>query len=128
MRSARKAGFRYAVLTSKHHDGYSLWPSRHTDLGVQTCLDGRDLLQPYVDAVRNNGMKVGFYFSAVDWWLDRDYMNYHFGKGPAWDFKGEPLDPESVETLPMEIVEQKNNSGIADDYFSDRFLRTKTQY
>ena len=108
MQAAKKAGFRYAVLTSKHHDGYSLWPSKHTDLGVQTYLNGRDLLRPYVDAVRKNGMKVGFYFSAVDWWLDRDYMNYKWGKDPVgWDFYGEPIKASSVKTLPMKIVEQK---------------------
>ena len=80
MKAASRAGFRYAVLTAKHHDGYTLWPTTHSDLGVQTYLNGRDLLNPYADAVRNNGMKVGFYFSGVDWWLDRNHMNYMFGK------------------------------------------------
>lgn len=108
MQAARKAGFRYAVLTSKHHDGYALWSTVHTDLGVRTYLKGRDLLQPYVDAVRSNNMKVGFYFSAVDWHLDRDYMNYYFGTGiDGWDFKGEPLHMDAVKALPMEIIERK---------------------
>lgn len=65
--AAAEAGFTYAVLTTKHHDGYALWPSGHSDFGVKTSLDGRDLLQPYVDACRNNGLKVGFYFSFADW-------------------------------------------------------------
>jgi alpha-L-fucosidase len=108
MQAAKKAGFRYAVLTSKHHDGYSLWPSKHTDLGVQTYLKGRDLLQPYVEALRGNDMKVGFYFSGVDWHLDRDYMNYYFSRGEeGWDYFGNPMRQDAVETLPMEIVEQK---------------------
>jgi acetyl esterase/lipase/alpha-L-fucosidase len=107
MQAASKAGFRYAVLTSKHHDGYTLWPSSHTKLGTQTYLDGRDLLQPYVDAVRNNGMKLGFYFSGVDWWLDRDYMNYSWDKKQGWNFEGTSFDASTLEPLPMEIVEQK---------------------
>jgi alpha-L-fucosidase len=108
MSTAKKAGFRYAVLTSKHHDGYSLWPSKHTNFGVQTYLNRRDLLQPYVDAVRGNDMKVGFYFSGVDWNLDRDYMNYYFSRGKeGWDFLGNPMPQDAVEPLPMEIVEQK---------------------
>jgi alpha-L-fucosidase len=107
MEAASKAGFRYAVLTSKHHDGYTLWPSEHTDLGTQTYLDGRDLLKPYANAVRNNGMKLGFYFSGVDWWLDRDYMNFSWDKTSGWNFAGEPFDPSTLEPLPMEIVEQK---------------------
>ncbi len=108
MAAASKAGFRYAVLTSKHHDGYALWPSELSTMGVRTYLDGRDLLQPYVNAVRGNNMKVGFYFSGTDWWLDRDYMNYYFSSGDAgWDFQGNPLAQNAVETLPMDIIEQK---------------------
>jgi len=108
MAAANQAGFRYAVLTSKHHDGYSLWPSKHTDLGVQTCLKGRDLLQPYVDAVRANNMKVGFYFSGVDWHLDRDCMNYYFSRGKeGWDYYGNPMPQDAVKPVPMDIVERK---------------------
>lgn len=108
LNAAKKAGFKYTVLTSKHHDGYTLWPSKNTDLGVQKYLGGKDLLQPYVDAARNNNMKVGFYFSAVDWHLDKNHMNYKWGNsGMGWDFSGNPLDPKSVKTLPLEIVEQK---------------------
>ena len=108
LEAAKNAGFKYTVLTSKHHDGYTLWPSKNTDLGVQTYLGGQDLIQPFVDAARDNDMKVGFYFSAVDWHLDKDYMNYKWGNsGVGWDYAGKPLNPSSVEKLPLEIVEQK---------------------
>jgi alpha-L-fucosidase len=65
--SAKKAGMTYAVLTTKHHDGYCLWPTKYGKLSTATYLDGRDLLQPYVDACRKYGLKVGFYFSPRDW-------------------------------------------------------------
>jgi len=108
LKAAKKAGFKYTVLTSKHHDGYTLWPSENTDFGVQTYLQGRDLLQPYVDAARKNNMKVGFYFSAVDWKLDKDYMNYRFGNSSTgWDFNGKPLQASSVEAMPVALIEQK---------------------
>jgi len=108
LNAAKKAGFKYTVLTSKHHDGYTLWPSEFTDLGVQSHLGGRDLLAPYVDAARNNDMKVGFYFSAVDWHLDKNHMNYKWGNDAiGWDFYGKPFEANSVKPLPMEIVEQK---------------------
>jgi len=55
------------VLTTKHHDGYTLWPSEHAVLGTHTHLSGRDLLEPYVEACRNCGLKVGLYFSFADW-------------------------------------------------------------
>lgn len=65
--AAYKAGFRYAVLTTKHHDGYALWPSDYGDFGVKTHLAGRDLVQPFIDACRKTGMRVGLYFSFADW-------------------------------------------------------------
>jgi alpha-L-fucosidase len=51
------------VLTTKHHDGYSLWPSAHTSIGFTE----RDLVQEFVDACRAEGLKVGFYLSLSDW-------------------------------------------------------------
>jgi len=67
MKSAQEAGMKYAVITSKHHDGYTLWPSEYTNLGTRKYMNGRDLLKPYVDACRKYGIKVGFYFSPRDW-------------------------------------------------------------
>lgn len=65
--AASNAGFKYAVLTTKHHDGYALWPSKYGNMSTRTYLDGRDLIKEYVEACRKNGLKVGFYFSQRDW-------------------------------------------------------------
>ena len=67
IKAAKEAGMNYAVLTSKHHDGYALWPSEYTNLGTKKYLNGRDLLKPYIDACRKYGLKVGLYFSPRDW-------------------------------------------------------------
>lgn len=75
---AKAAGFGYAVLTAKHHDGYTLFPSETTDMGVRTHLGGRDLVGEYVAACRANGLRVGLYFSGVDWWLDREYRSFNY--------------------------------------------------
>jgi len=66
LKAAKEAGFTYAVLTTKHHDGYALWPSKY-GIGTKQYMNGRDLLKPYVEACRKNGLKVGFYFSPRDW-------------------------------------------------------------
>jgi len=66
MKAAKDAGFTYAVLTTRHHDGYALWPSKY-GIGTSQYMNGRDLLKPYVEACRANGLKVGFYFSPQDW-------------------------------------------------------------
>jgi alpha-L-fucosidase len=63
-----RAGAKYVVLTTKHHDGVALWDTRANDLSVvKKTPAGRDLITPYVEAVRRHGMKVGFYFSHLDW-------------------------------------------------------------
>jgi alpha-L-fucosidase len=62
-----EAGARYAVLTSKHHDGFALWPTELSDLDVMQTPAARDLLQPYAEAIRAEGLKVGLYFSHLDW-------------------------------------------------------------
>jgi alpha-L-fucosidase len=66
-RQARKAGMKYVVLTTKHHDGFCLWDSELTDYKSTNTPFGRDVVAEYVDAVRAEGLKVGFYHSLIDW-------------------------------------------------------------
>lgn len=66
-RRARDAGMKYVVLTTKHHEGFCLWDSKHTDYKVTNTPYGKDLLRPYVEALRAEGLKVGFYYSLLDW-------------------------------------------------------------
>jgi alpha-L-fucosidase len=64
----KEAGARYAVLTTKHHDGMALWDTQASDLSVvKKTPAGRDLVKPFAEALRKNGLKVGFYFSWLDW-------------------------------------------------------------
>lgn len=66
-REASNAGMRYFVVTAKHHDGFCLWDTAHTDFKAPNTRAGRDLLRPMVDAFRAEGLKVGFYYSLLDW-------------------------------------------------------------
>ncbi len=66
-RAARDAGMKYVVLTTKHHDGFCLWDSALTDYKATNTPAGRDLITPYVEALRAEGLKVGFYHSLIDW-------------------------------------------------------------
>jgi alpha-L-fucosidase len=64
----QESGARYAVLTTKHHDGVALWNTRFSDLNVvKKTPAGRDLIGPYCQALRKAGLKVGLYFSNLDW-------------------------------------------------------------
>lgn len=66
-RAAREAGMRYVVLTTKHHEGFCLWDSALTDYKAPNTPCGRDLLRPFVEAFRAEGLKIGFYYSLIDW-------------------------------------------------------------
>jgi alpha-L-fucosidase len=67
MALARQAGMGYAVLTTKHHDGFALWPTELTDWSIARTPYGGDLVAEFVDAARAEGLGVGFYFSLPDW-------------------------------------------------------------
>lgn len=66
-RTAREAGFRYAVLTTRHHDGYCLWDTRGTDYSSAAQAPGRDFVREFTDAFRAEGLRVGLYYSLGDW-------------------------------------------------------------
>jgi len=85
----QRSGAGYVVLTSKHHDGYCLWPSEHANRSwgrPWNAVDmgpNRDLLGDLTKAVREKGLRMGFYYSLYEWfnplWLaDRDlYVDKH---------------------------------------------------
>ncbi len=76
---ARRAGFRYAVLTARHHDGYCLWDSHTTRYTTAAQTAGRDFVCEYVEAFRAAGLKVGLYYSLADWRIPA------YWDGPAKD-------------------------------------------
>ena len=66
-RQAKAAGMKYAVFTSKHHEGFCMWDSAYTDYKCTNTPAGRDLLKEFVEAFRAEGLRVGFYYSLIDW-------------------------------------------------------------
>lgn len=74
-RAAKEAGMKYMVLTAKHHDGFCLFDSKYTEFKSTNTKCGRDLVAEYVEAVRAEGLKVGLYFTLIDWYHD-DYPHY----------------------------------------------------
>lgn len=66
-RMAKEAGMKYVVLTAKHHEGFCLWDSKFTDYKSTNTPCGKDLIKEYVEAFRAEGLKVGFYYSLIDW-------------------------------------------------------------
>jgi alpha-L-fucosidase len=66
-RQCRRAGMRYAVLTTKHHEGFCLWDTAFSDYKITNTPFGRDLVAEFVMAFRAEGIKIGFYHSLLDW-------------------------------------------------------------
>ena len=64
---AKNAGMKYVVLTAKHHDGFCLFDSKLTDYKCTNTATKKDFVQEFVDAVREEGLKVGLYYSLIDW-------------------------------------------------------------
>lgn len=64
---AQRAGMRYAVFVTRHHDGFAMYPSRAGDFSVAQSQYRGDIVREYVDAARALGLRVGFYYSLSDW-------------------------------------------------------------
>lgn len=94
--NAKKTGFKYIVFTTKHHDGYTLWPSQYGSLGVKQKMKGRDLVKEFTDACHKYGLKVGLYYSPPDWLFDANYIN--------WDYSGKSImdiHHKKINQLPL---------------------------
>lgn len=114
---ARLAGFQYAVLTTKHHNGFCLWPTESTDLHIRNTPCGRDLVREYVQSFRRQGVKVGFYFSPED-------FHYLYTQGlPITRTPGEPYSAAVMDgycaLLKAQMTELLQNYGPIDLFFFD---------
>lgn len=66
-REAKQAGMKYAVLTTKHHEGFCLFDTKYTEYNSMNSPAARDFVREFVDAFRAEGLRVGFYYSLLDW-------------------------------------------------------------
>ncbi len=116
-RLAREAGCQYVVFTTKHHDGFCLFKSQFTTYDAHDLI-GRDLCREIVDAVRKEGLKVGFYHSVIDW----HHPQYDYFKADQLPhpLKGKPSPngPRNhdiyVEYLHHQARELFSNYGLVD--------------
>ena len=114
---AKDAGMRYIVITSKHHDGFALYPSDVTDWDVADATPyGKDLLGPLVKEARKAGLKMGFYYSQAQDWNHPGGAKARFEEGDGWDeaHKGDfdaylntialPQAKEILSRYPLDIL------------------------
>jgi alpha-L-fucosidase len=104
---AKAAGMKYMVLTTRHHDGYALFDSRHENSWTAVKHLKRDLIREYVDAVRQAGLHVGLYYSPMSW----RYPGYYDVTGDnckpnVWGYKSSPTNKENARLMKEEVYEQ----------------------
>jgi len=95
---AADAGMRYAILTSRHHDGYCLWDSQYTDYTSARQAPGRDFVREYLEAFRAAGLRVGLYYSLADWRIPA------YWDGPDRDPEGFAAFREYVHNQVRELL------------------------
>lgn len=115
---AKRAGMRYVVITSKHHDGFSMFDTATTDYDVTDATPyGKDPLKALADECRSQGLKFGFYFSLVDW-----------HQGHAFDGNNNNPIPASMEpVIKAQIRELMTNYGDIAEVWFDMSSPTDTQ-
>ena len=120
-RACKQAGMQYAVLTAKHHAGFCLFDSKLTDYNSVKCC-GRDLVREYLDAFRAEGIRVGLYYSIIDW-HHPDFPHYGDKQHPMRDnpaYKDYKYDFDKyLEYMHGQIKELCTNYGKIDIFWFD---------
>lgn len=120
-KEAREAGFRYAVLTAKHHEGFALWDTQLSDYKITNTPFARDLVKEYIEAFREEGLKVGLYFSLLDWYHP-DFLvdGYHPQRNNKEYIDEHPGDMESYRKfMHGQVQELLTNYGRIDYLWFD---------
>ena len=96
---AKSARMKFAVLTTKHHDGFCMWPSKYSTYTIAHGFK-RDVVGEFVSAFRKRGMKVGFYYSIRD-----------RTERIAGDAKSGGVSPEKIQLIKNQLTELLTNYG-----------------
>lgn len=119
---AKRAGMKYAVMTAKHHDGFCLFDSKYTTYKSTNTKCKRDLIKEYVEAFRGEGIKVGLYYSLLDWHHE-DYPAYgdrHHPMRNNEEFKNKTYKFENyVQYFHNQVRELLTNYGKIDIMWFD---------
>ena len=135
--AAKDAGMKYAVLTAKHHDGFCLFDTKYSDFKITNTKIKRDLVAEFLEAFREAGIKVGLYFTLIDW-RHPDYPKYGDFCHPMRfneAYKDEVIDFDNYLTfMHNQIEEIVTNYGKLDilwfdfsyeDMFGEKWQATK---
>jgi len=104
--AAKAAGMKYLVITSRHHDGFSLWDSKYTEYDMAATPYGKGILKELSEECEKQGIKFGTYYSICDWYRP-DYPVVY--PSPDYSFREErEMDPATREKMDQYITFMKN--------------------
>ncbi len=107
--TAKAAGMRYIILTSKHHDGFCLWDSQQTDYDIMSTPFRRDVMKELTDECKRQKMAFGPYYSILDWYQP-DYGESR-GVGPGYQLDREPDMDKYVSYMKSQLRELNTRYG-----------------
>ena len=115
----KESGAQYTVITTKHHDGFALWDTKAGDFSaVKSAPAKKDVLAPFCEEIRKQGLKLGFYYSLIDWPRE-DYPNI-FREGPAkYDIHKEPERWQHFVDFNFAQLRELNETWKPDLYWFD---------
>ena len=125
---AKRAGMRYVVLTAKHHEGFCLFESQYTDYKSTNTKCGKDLIQMYADAFRSAGIRIGIYYSLLDWHHPDYPLDVHHPMRENDEFKkidGRKDMAKYAEYLHAQVRELLTNYGEIDSLFFDFSVKNR---
>ena len=119
---AKDAGMKYAVMTTRHHEGFSMFDTQYSDYKCTNTPACRDLIKEYVEAFRAEGLRVGFYYSLLDWYhedytLDRNHPQRNIPDGDKFN-EGRDMH-RYAEFMRNQIRELLTNYGKIDILWFD---------
>jgi alpha-L-fucosidase len=104
---AKDSGVKYLCLTARHHDGFALFDSRHTNAFTSVQTIHRDLYAEYAKACRAAGLRVGLYYSPIDWRYPGYYDVWGTNCAPnKWHYQTNPAHKENARVMKNEVYEQ----------------------
>jgi alpha-L-fucosidase len=119
-RLAKKAGMKYGVFIAKHHDGFCLWDSKLTDFKVTNTPYKKDITRMWLDAFRAEGLKVGIYYSLIDWNHPHFTVDYRHPQRPRMDELNQSRNFEKyVDYLHNQVCELMTDYGKIDIFWPD---------
>ncbi|MCA1760293.1 MAG: alpha-L-fucosidase [Bacteroidales bacterium] len=114
-KKAKAAGMKYAVITSKHHEGFNMFDSKYTDYKVTNTPYRKDIIKEWVDAFRAEGLGIGFYYSLIDW----HHPEYTIDR----------VHPQSANTKEeYDALNKNRDMGVYREYLKNQVREILTNY